>query len=66
MLAVPYGTSFAITHSLTSSKGLMKRWLLNTRQIKAPPSLTKAAGMGAMYGMQDDPTQGGAIPLRQE
>jgi hypothetical protein len=66
MLVVPYGTSFAVTHSLTASKGLMKRWLLNTKQIKAPPSLMKAAGMGMMYGMQDDPTQGGAIPLRQE
>jgi hypothetical protein len=63
-IAVPYGTSFAVVKSLTSSKGLLKRWLLNTRQISAPPSLKRGVAAGIMYGMEDDPSYGGALPLR--
>lgn len=53
-VAVPYGTSFAVTHSLTSPKGYMKRWLLNTKKINMPPSLRAAGKLGTFELMQPE------------
>lgn len=67
-LVVPYGFSLFAAHSVASPKGYLRAAKAG-KLPSMPPLLklgAKAGTMRAAQELQDDPTQGGAIPLRQE